>query len=285
MLSIIFAFYSFVAWGVGDIFGTISSRKIGAYSTAFWYLLSGLIASSIYGLFVLGQLHLTLPIFIFTLIVGILGTIGLIAFYEALNKGSAALTGTVASASAALAAVIAVVFLKEKLTPFQILALIIVFTGIIISSLDFNHLKNGKFFNKGILFALIAFLFFGFYYGLIKIPVRELGWFWSTYIATLPVLLLPVFMKINKIKMENPIKKKALLPLTLNTLLLGTGVYSLNFAIEKGMAAVTVPVANAYPALFATLAFIVFKDPLEKRQVFGIVITIIGLIFLSVISK
>ncbi len=284
MLSIIFALYSFAAWGVGDIFGTITSRKIGAYSTAFWYLFFGLLASSIYGLFILDQLQLGLSIFIFTLVIGIIGTIGLIAFYEALNHGSAALTGTVASASSALAAVIAVVFLKEKLALLQILALLIVFTGVVISSLDFNHIKSGKIFNKGILFALIAFLFWGFYYGLIKIPVKELGWFWATYIATLPVFLIPVFMKVRKIKMENPIKRKALLPLTINTVLLGTGVYSLNFAIEKGMAAVTVPIANAYPALFATLAFIVFKDPLTKRQIFGIVITIIGLIILSLIS-
>lgn len=284
MISIIFALYSFAAWGIGDIFATIASRKIGAYSLAFWYLFTGLVASSIYALFILNQLHINISILIFTFVVGILGIIGLLAFYEALNKGSAALTGTVASASSALAAIIAVVFLKEKLTSHQILALLVVFTGVVISSLDFNHIKSGKFFNKGILFALLAFVFFGFYYGLIKISVRELGWFWSTYIATIPVLILPIFMKIRKIKIENPIKKKALVPVFLNTALLGTGVYSLNFAIEKGQASVAVPISNAYPALFATLAFIVFKDPLERRQIFGIVITIFGLIFLSFIS-
>lgn len=284
MPAIFFAIYTFIAWGVGDIFGTISSRKLGAYSTAFWYLFLELIAVSAFAVIKFDQLHLTSAIFVFTFFVGFLGLIGLLSFYEALRSGSAALTGTIASASAAVASVVAVLFLKERLSAIQLLALIIVFAGVVISSFNLTELKTGKNITRGILFALIALVFFGFYYSLIKIPVKELGWFWATYIATLPVLILPIFMRVRKIKIENPIKKKALFPLIANTTLLGTGVFSLNIAIARGLASVTVPIANAYPALFATLAFIVFKDPLTKRQIYGIIITIIGLVVLSFFS-
>ena len=93
-----------------------------------------------------------------------------------------------------------------------------------------------------------------------------------------------MLMRIRNIKLQNPIKHKAVLPLLLNTILLGGGAFSLNIAIEKGLTAVVVPIAGAYPVLFALLAFFVFKDRITRQQIVGIIITLIGIVSLSIYS-
>ena len=53
MQPIIFALVSYIGWGVGDIFGTIAARKLGAYSTTIWSYLSRVLIFSPYILFAL----------------------------------------------------------------------------------------------------------------------------------------------------------------------------------------------------------------------------------------
>lgn len=53
--SLLFAFITYIGWGSGDIFGAIASRKISAYSTAFWVYILGISINTLYIPFVLNQ--------------------------------------------------------------------------------------------------------------------------------------------------------------------------------------------------------------------------------------
>ncbi|MBU6389728.1 hypothetical protein KGQ71_04410, partial [Patescibacteria group bacterium] len=48
MNPISLAFASVFFWGFGDVFGVISSRRLGAYSTTFWMNIAGLLIFSLY---------------------------------------------------------------------------------------------------------------------------------------------------------------------------------------------------------------------------------------------
>jgi len=50
------------------------------------------------------------------------------------------------------------------------------------------------------------------------------------------------------------------------------------------MVSVVAPIAGANPTLFVLLAFFVFKDRLTKQQILGIVLTLLGIVWLSFLS-
>lgn len=85
-----------------------------------------------------------------------------------------------------------------------------------------------------------------------------------------------------KVKIQKPTTDKAFLPLVLNALLLSYGGLSYNLGIEKGLVATVAPIAGSYPTLFALLSFFVFKDQIIKKEIYGILITLLGIVFLAI---
>ena len=284
--AIVFALISYLGWGIGDVFGTRATRKIGGYSTTFWYVVFQLIIFSFFSFFFINLLgNLTLGIFILNLILGVIGLIGLITFYEGLRVGNASLVGTISSSFAAITVVLSIIFLKERINIIQTISIITIFLGIVISGLDFKELRNKKLFaGKGVYLAIITAVLFGIYWTFIKIPVEEIGWYWPGIISmtTFPTILL--FMRLRNLKLSNPTEKKSLIPLVLGSILVGTGTFSFNFAISRGLTAIVAPIAGSYSTLFAILAYFVFKDPITKREIFGIIITLTGIVLLSFFS-
>lgn len=286
MQAIIFAVISYLGWGIGDIFGTIATRKIGAYQTTFWYLLLQIPLFGIFAFFFTDKLaNLTIGVLIINIFLGILGTVGFLAFYEGLRIGNASLVGTIVASFAAVTVILSLIFLKESLTAVQTTAIIIIFFGLITSTFNFNELRRGEVkLGKGVLFAIIAMLVWGIYWAFIKIPVEQIGWFWPIFISLTSFPLVPLFMKYRKIQLELASFKRALLPLLLNAILLGIAAFSFNFAIDINLTAIVAPIAGSYPTLFVLLAFLIFKDPITRQQVVGIVTTLIGIVLLSIFS-
>ena len=286
MQAIIFALISYFGWGIGDIFGTVATRKIGGYSTTFWYLvLQAIFVVPLSFLFFDQLRNITLAIFILNVVLGVMGTAGLIAFYEGLRIGNSALVGTIAGAFAALVVVFSVIFLNEKISLIQLILIILIFTGILMSTLDFKDLKNKAVWgNRGTVFALIAMLLWGIYWTFIKIPIQTMGWFWPGMISILTFPIVLLFMRIKRIGLEHPNKKGALRSLVMNALLLGIGAWSFNFAIEQGLTSIVAPIAGSYPTLFVVLAFLFFKDPITRQQILGIITTLVGIVLLSIFS-
>ena len=287
MPAIIFALISYLGWGIGDIFGAIATRKIGAYSTTFWYILLQVPIFAVLVPFFFGNLqNLTIEILILNMTLGLIGTIGLVAFYEGLKVGNAALVGTIAASFAAITVLLSIIFLNEHVSFQQTLAIAIIFIGIVGSTLDVKSLISRKLIiDKGIWMGLIAMLARGIYWAFIKIPIKELGWFWPGYIsvlASLPIIWL--FIKLREIKLTKLNFKGSFYPLFANAFLLGVGALSFNLAIEKGFTSIVAPIAGSYPTIFALLAWIVFKDPIARQQIAGILITLVGIVMLSIFS-
>ncbi|OGD92041.1 hypothetical protein A3D81_03165 [Candidatus Curtissbacteria bacterium RIFCSPHIGHO2_02_FULL_40_17] len=287
MPAIFFALISFLGWGIGDIFGTVATRKIGAYSTTFWYILLQVPIFAIGIPFFTGHLqNLTLEILILNTTLGLIGTIGLVAFYEGLKVGNAALVGTIAASFAALTVLLSIIFLGESVSLQQSMAIVIIFIGLIGSTLDIKSLISRKLIvDKGIWMGAVAMLSWGIYWAFIKIPIKELGWFWPGYIsilASLPGIWL--FIKLREIKLTKLNFKGSFYPLFANALLLGVGALSFNLAIEKGFTSIVAPIAGSYPTIFVLLAYLIFRDPITRQQIAGIIITLFGIVMLSVFS-
>lgn len=287
MQAILFAIVAYFGWGSGDIFGTVASRKIGPYSATLWFLILQTVLLSFFSYPFLGNLkQYSLQMLLFNITLGIIATAGLVAFYEGLRIGSASLVGTISASFAAFVVVLSIIFFKEAISTNQAIAIIIVFVGFILASLDFDELKKRKVkVGREIILAIVAMITWSIYWTFIKVPIKEVGWFWPHYINTLsaiPVLFLYIYAR--KMGVTSLNHKGAFLPILLNAALLGAGSLAFNFSLQEGLAAVVAPIAGSYPTLFVALAFWFFKDKITKLQVGGIIITLIGIVALSFAS-
>lgn len=284
MPSILFALASYVGWGTGDVFGTLASRKIGAYSTSFWVFLVGFLLFSLYLPYEWSNvLKLTPPLVIASLLLGILYIGGNVSFNEAVRQSNASLVGTIAGSFTAVTVILSLIFLHENITAWQALAIIVIFSGIILSTLNFQELKRGNFLHdRGILYALISMVSWGVYFTFVKLLIHQVGWFLPIYLAFMLFPLIYVYMRCIKEPLSLP--KKSLGAIVASAVLLRGGDFSFNYAIGQGLTAIVAPIAGAYPTLFALLGFVVFKDPITNQQKVGILITLVGIVILSFLS-
>lgn len=287
MPAIIFALISFIGWGVGDLLVTISARKLNAYSSTFWSLVISVLLMSLYTPFVWDNLKfLTTEVFLLNIFLGFILLVGIIAYREGLIAGSSPLVVTIAASFSVVTTPLSIIFFKEQLTVIQVVLIVIIFIGIILSLLPIQEVLNRKIkVDKALLFALISMILWGIYFAFIKIPVSQIGWFWPNYFSFLffaPFVFW--FMKIRKVKLYKPNYNKAFWPL-LGAIIFARGAeLAFNLGIERGYTSIIAPIAGANPILFIILAFFLLKDPITRQQILGIGTTLIGIVLLSLFS-
>ena len=97
-----------------------------------------------------------------------------------------------------------------------------------------------------------------------------------------PVLY--IVMRARSIPLSSPTVNSALVPLVVSTLMVRTAEFSFSLGISRGFTSLVAPIAGASPVLFVVLAFLVFKDPITKQQILGIITALIGVVLLSAFS-
>ncbi len=286
MQAIVFALLSYFGWGVGDIFGTVAARRIPALSLTFWVALSGFIIASFYTQFVTADLQkLTLPIFILTLALGLLFIVGELAFNQALRVSNASIAETIGSSFPALVVVLSLVFLGERVSSIQLIAIGTIFVGIVLTTLNIAQIQRNMFKrDAGIRYALLCMVAWGVYFTFIKIPIKEIGWFWPTYIGFALFPLIAFYVKLRGFKIEQ-LTQKSLVPMLFSVVLLRGGDFSFNYAIGQGLTSVVAPIAGSYATLFVVLSFLIFKDPIKRHQILGIVVTLVGIVMLTIVTS
>lgn len=286
MQAIFFALISYIGWGAGDIFGAITTRKIGAFSTSFWVSIVGVLVFSLYIPFAAADLQKYNSYLLFlNIILGSMYVVVNVMINKAFAVSNVSLIGTIFSSFAAFTALFALIFLGEKVSINQGIAILIVLAGIFLSTVDFKELKKGNLIaDHGVRLAMVAMIFASLYFTFIRIPMQKVGWFWPNYLSILLFPLVGIYMKARKIKLEKPNLKNAFWPIIICTLLLRFGDFAYNIGISRGLTAIVVPIAGAYPTLFAVLGFLIFKDPIRRQQILGIVVTLVGIVFLSLLS-
>ena len=287
MEAFLFALVALVGWGIGDILVAVTARRIDAYSAAFWSMFLTVLLFSPYALHTIGDLsRLTPQIFLLTVFLATLLVGGILSYREALRIGNPALVGTIGAAFTVVTTILAVVFFREHLTALQFSFIFLIFIGLFLSSIDLKGVVKRKVkFDRSVILALISMLAWGVYFAFVKIPVREIGWFWPVYISFTLFPVLYIVMKVRSMPLSKPNVNHALVPLVVSTFMARVAEFSFNLGISRGFTSIVAPIAGASPVLFVVLAFFVFKDSITWQQILGIALTLIGIVFLSVLSS
>ncbi len=287
MSAITYALIAYFTWGIGITFEAVAARKVESKSLSFYGFFLAFIATSLYLPFSQFKLSsLTADIIGICYLIAFFIIAGSIFYYEALKKGNPSLVGTIGSSFPFIAVILSTIFFKEKITYCQIIAIAIIFFGLILSTLNLDELKNKKLtLNKGVLLALLTMISWGIYATLIKLPISKIGWFLPNWIifSSFPIVFL--YIKASKTKFDIPKKINIIVPVILSIFFVRTAEFAYNIGLSRGMASIVAPIAGANPTLFVLLAYFVFKEPLKKYQIAGIFFTLAGVVFLSILSS
>ncbi|OGL26178.1 hypothetical protein A3E49_02820 [Candidatus Saccharibacteria bacterium RIFCSPHIGHO2_12_FULL_49_19] len=288
MLAVLFAAFAHIGYGVGDVYGTFATRKLGPFIASFWITFFGVLLSA-FGLVVFRDNLSDLDLNTVAVNTGlaVLLSLSYLSFLQALKIGNAPLVGTISGSFPAVSVIVAVIFFNERPSSIQVATMLVIFIGIILSSLDIGDLRKQKtHLDRVILLSLFTMLGWGIYFSVIRIPIEQYGWYLSHYIAIIVSAIIYYLLLLWKREpaIRGLLGKKGLKDTLSTSILVNGGTFSFNYALSIGSTSVVVPIAGSYPALFAFLSFKIFKEKLTSQQIVGIVLTLVGVIALAVAS-
>lgn len=281
-MGILYAILAALTWAIGDFSIERNSRKEGSLRTLLYISLFAALLflpfaykdlGSIWQGKALALLLLSAAVFLFSSIFDFL----------ALKTGKISVVEPICAFEVPVTALLAFAILGERLTGYQSLLIAIMVVGIfLVSVTDFSHLKNIHA-EKGAWFAVVATIGMGVANFTVAEAARVttpfvVNWFAGVFIA---VLLLIYFAATTGLR-------SSFRPLASNKLLTFSTVVADNLSwIFYTYAALTLPIAIAialsesYIVLASILGFIYNKEKLRPHQVVGMVVCVIGVIFLS----
>lgn len=285
-MGVLFALFALFGWGLSDFLAALTSRKVGNVPTAFWLTAGGLILMFGYSFFIHASFILPFSAISILLLAGIIQSLGGISFYKALTIGKVSLASPIGSSWAAWTTLLSILFLHERLTPLQSLAVIIVILGTFFVSTDLRQLMKSVekgFADKGVFLALLASVFWGVSWVFYVPILHTYGWLPSVIGLRIAILIgVGLFAIVFKQTIFFKPKKQIIWLFLCMPFVDVAAYFGYSIGLEHGLTAIVSPVAAAFPLVTVVLAKIVLKEKVVLNQFLGIVAIIGGVILLSI---
>jgi len=219
-------------------------------------------------------------------VLALIGTASLAALYRAFALGPIAVVSPLVASYAALAVIGIVIFLGERLSAGQALAIAVTFVGVVIASTDLRQLRTslGRPV-EGVRIGALATIGFGIWSTLLTAATRANDPFALVIIWRLcGIALVALFIAWRRIPLT-PLAVPATLALVAIVGVLDTGAnLLLMFGVQSGFASFVMTGSGAYPLIPAVLAILVLRERLAPNQYVGVAILIAGLVALGLQS-
>jgi drug/metabolite transporter (DMT)-like permease len=284
-------------WGTIDLLAARLSRKVG-------FLLSGVLVQC--GAFALTALLapalLVVPATINWLGLAVLGVTGVLVyllFYRALTIGAVSIVAPITGSWGMITALLGIVFLHETATPVRLASIVLVTAGIVAISLDWvavRRLARTQLL-PGAGAALVAALGWGVTYLWLGPLNREMGWYFTTLgtrafgmLAFIPIVLLrPALARSVSASCLHPRRgpkgTRAGVPwvMVLGIIVVDVIAFTTyNFAVTRYEISLVSIVASASPLVSVALAHLTLGERLNRPQLAGVVLVLVGLAGLNV---
>jgi drug/metabolite transporter (DMT)-like permease len=231
-------------------------------------------------------------------VLGIIGVTSAAALYRALAFGPIAVVSPVVASYSALAVVLIVIFLGERLTFGQGAAIAATFVGVVVASTDFGEVRKtlgrpstlaplatqGPL-PLGVRYGLVATFGFAVWACLYAAAVHATdGLGMILPLRVFSVLLLLVYVLVRRPSFA-PLRDRRALMLIVIVGVLDTGAnVLLSLGIASGFASFVMTGSGAYPLIPALLAIAVLHERLAPNQYVGVAVLVAGLVALGLQS-
>jgi drug/metabolite transporter (DMT)-like permease len=292
-LPVLFGALTAFCWGTADYMSRRSSQKVGSYRTVVY-----MHVVSILTLVVLIPI-LNPPLVISTNLAAIMVAASLLNFfafiflYRGFHRGIVSVVAPIAYSFPAVTTVLAVLILGAVLSGESILALLAVMTGVILVSTKFSELygyarnHSGLKVTPGVGSAILSASSFGTVYIGVGYVTPKVGYY-------LPALFLRVLGGVCGFLFA-PVLKESIRPnrQSINAIIVVMGILEtigiLSFNAGVAFGASSLPIVAALSGMggaFATTYALVFlRERLEFNQVFGIILSFLGVFALLYLTS
>jgi uncharacterized membrane protein len=208
-------------------------------------------------------------------------------YFISLDRIGPSMSSSILSTGPAFTAIIAAVFLKEKLTVVLSLGIILIISGIITFEKDIH--TNGKSIirhKKDLIFAILASFLVG-----LAIVIRKMGLnildeplFGVTVgFATSLVFYTMLCLVFKRMRAAISLNRKNTLYLCGAGVFLTAGWLTLFYALSHGEAIVVAPLASLHPVMVLAWSYLFFKDmeKITRKTVFGIILVLVGVVLIT----
>lgn len=280
MLSILLGLISAVGWGAGDFSGGLAARRTGAHRAVFY--------GEIIGIFILlilvaifGEPVPDLRVWLFALLAGALGTIGLMLLYHSMTLGLMSIATPV---SALLAAVLPVLvgMIREGFPGwltfigfgFALFAVWMISQGEDGVTDILAHIADLK-------LPLLAGLCFGLYFVVVHEATRDGATLWPLVAGrTGGLILVGAYLLLTRTSFA--VTPSAWPFITINGIfdIVGNGFFIL--AAQAGRLDVSAVLGSLYPGATVILALIFLKERLSRAQWIGIAAALIAIVLMTI---
>ena len=281
MLSILFGLGAALGWGAGDFTGGLASRKTGAYRTVFY--------GEVIGIFILFFIIMAFgePVpnrraWLFAMLAGALGTMGLILLYHSMTLGLMSVAAPVSALLAAALPVVVGIFregLPEWMTfigfGFALFAVWMISQGEGGITDIVSHLTDLK-------LPLLAGIGFGLYFVFMHEATSTGAVIWPMVASRSGgLILITTYMLFTRSpwKVED---SSAWSIITLNGILDISGDVFFILASQSGRLDVAAVLSSLFPGATVVLAWIFLKERLSRNQWIGIGSALIAIALMTI---
>lgn len=220
---------------------------------------------------------------IFLILSGLATGLSWLCYFKALQLGNVNKVTPIDKSSTILTMVLAMIFLKEKITILKIISIILIGIGtylMIEKKEDNKQAKN----NKWLLFAFGSAIFASLTSILGKVGIEGVESNLGTAIRTIVVLLMAwivVFVTKKQSEIKN-IDKKSWKFLVLSGLTTGLSWLCYYKALQEGQASIVVPIDKLSIVITIAFSYFILKEKLNKKSILGLILIVAGTLSLLI---
>jgi drug/metabolite transporter (DMT)-like permease len=264
-----------LAWGVADFVGPLWGRTWGALRVLLWAQVGGVVAIAV-AVAIRGegphgwQILLAIP-------AALSGTLGLYAYYRGMAVGAMSVVAPIAGVSAIVPVAFGIAT-GDHLSAPQFAGIACAIVGVALASLE--HQEGTRRVAAGVGLAALAAIGFGFYFP----PMHAAGsadfWWASILFRTTAFAVVAAAVAVRR----TPLRLRPRDLVIVLAVGIGDTLGNVLFAASSshGLVSLTSVLASLYPIVTVLLAAAVLHERVSSSQRLGIVLTLTGVVLISV---
>lgn len=284
-----FSIGTILCYGTAQQFSKRGVQLIGSYQTGIIYAIASVTIQTGYWLALPDDVQGDIGGILIAIFAGIVGGLGFVFYLFALKIGKVSIVSVITAGYPAVAVLLAIVLLDERLTSAEAFGVSLVILAIIALSLpeglgrrDSGEKKSGERRSLRWLFwAVMAFVFWGIWAVPSKVAIESIGESDYIFIDSLTMVLIwvPLWLFMEKGRLDRNIRKLSY-SATAGTLA-SIGTVCLFLGIANGQVSIVTPVTSIYPIFTVILARLMLKERLRWLQYLAIVCGVSGTVLLA----
>jgi drug/metabolite transporter (DMT)-like permease len=265
-----------LAWGVADFAGPLLSRSVGSLPVLFWAQIGG-VAALVATLAVRGERPAGWGV-CFAIGAALGGMLGLFAYYRGMVEGAMSVVAPIAGVSAVIPVVFGIAT-GDSPSAAQVAGIACALVGVGLASIE--HRAGQRRIAAGAGLALLAALGFGFYFPWMH-AAGKVDFWWASFVFRTTALVLVAAVAAARRPRLRLHRRYVLIACAVG---IGDTIGNVLFAAsssEGGLVSLTSVLASLYPVVTVLLAASVLHEHVARTQRAGIVLTLAGVVLISV---